>query len=289
MKTTIKNLLIILIFFFVWNNLLAQNSRILIPLDRYKFDIMSIDSGTIRIYYALNALDINDSKTYDDLQRLDIGRNLSKYYSSFYFNSDSLKRDFMKKNPKAQGIPTWPGERGKIGSRWSILMFSEFYKDFSKKTLTEYANMPVGIPHSQYTEEIPVQDWQLQDDTLTVCGYLCQKATCRFRGNDFTAWFAPELPISNGPWKFGGLPGLILKIQDSGEHYIFECIKIESHAKKNPIIMFDEKRYQKIERIKLRQLEKEIHANYYKFTALTTDDGIPFKFIPIPYHPLELE
>ena len=284
-----KKLLYILVFFVSWNNLSAQHRRIQIPRDRFNFNTITIDSASIRVYYALNALDINDTKTYDDLQRLDIGQNLSKYYSSFYFNSDSSIRDFIKKNPNSQTIPTWPGERGKIGSRWSILMFSEYFKDFSKKTLTEYANMPRFIPDNQYTEEIPVQDWKLQDDTLTVCGYLCQKATCRFRGNDFTAWFTPELPISNGPWKFGGLPGLILKIHDSGEHYNFECIKIESHTKKFPIILFDEKRYQKIERTKLRQLEKDIHENYYKFAPITTMEGVPIKFDPIPYHPLELE
>ena len=150
--------------------------------------------------------------------------------------------------------------------------------------------MPFEIPHYQYTENMPVQDWQLQEGTLTVCGYLCKKAICRFKGNDFTAWYAPELKISNGPQKFGGLPGLILKVHDSDKHYNFECIKIESHTKKFPVIMFDEERYQKTERTKLRQLEKDIHNDYFKIADIKlTINGSNTTFKAIPFHPIELE
>ena len=152
--------------------------------------------------------------------------------------------------------------------------------------------MPHGaIPDYQYTEALPIQKWELHDDKITIMGHLCQKATCRFRGRNFVAWFAPDIPIPNGPWKFGGLPGLILKVYDNDMYYVFECIKIESHAKKFPLFMFDEKRYQKTERIKLRQLEKDIYADYFKVggVTVTTMDGSPIKFTSIPYHPIELE
>ena len=220
------------IFCFFLNGLGAQ-STIHPPLNRYKYDTNTIDSGNVRVLYAMNALDINDIKTYDDIQRLEVGSKLSKYYSYYVFRNDSLKKDFMRKNPTAGSLPMHPGEFGKKGYTWSFVIWSDFFKDFSKKSLTEYANMPhSGIPPYQYTEEIPAQEWTLKDDTLTICEYLCRKATCRFRGNDFIAWFAQELPISNGPWKFSGLPGLILKVQDKNGHNTFECIKIENHTKK---------------------------------------------------------
>jgi len=286
-----KNLIYFLFLLFLCNYLHAQESVITPLSSRFKWDTEVIDSGMVRVYYAVNAVDINDIKTYDDLQRLDIGTAISKCYSYFIFCNDSLKRGFVKKYPNARSIPSWPGEKGKNGSWWYIVFWSDFYKDFKKSILTEHALMPLGVPHYQYTEEIPIQDWKLLDDTLTVCGYLCQKATCRFRGNDFVAWFAPELPIPNGPWKFGGLPGLILKVNDTALHYVFECIKIESHTTKFPIFMSDNKFYQKIDRVKLRQLDKAIYNNYYKVadTQATYADGTPVKFTPIPYHPLELE
>ena len=271
----------------ILSDLYAQ-SIIMPPHNRQ--NTMVVDSGSIRILYAMNAVDINDQKTYDDIQRLEIGSKQSKYYSYFVFRNDSLQRGFRRKNPNAQGTPTQPGEFGKKGYTWSLVIWSDYFKDFSKQILTEYSNMPRPIPLYQYSEDIPVQDWKLHDDTITVCGYLCQKATCRFRGNNFVAWFAPEIPVSNGPWKFGGLPGLILKVYDNDKHNVFECIKIESHTKKYPIIMYDEKQYQKTERTKLRKLEKEILENYYKMIGLVnTDDGTTVEFTPHPYHPLELE
>ena len=200
-------ILYFVLVFFSGNIIFAQSSRIHIPIDRSGFETIAIDSGTMRIYYALNALDIKDEKTFDDLRRLDIGSKSSKCYSYFFFKNDSLRNEFLKKNPKAQGIPISPSERGKKGEYWSLLIWSDFYNDFSKNVLTEFANMPRGgIPHYQYTEELPLQEWKILDETMTIAGHLCRKATCRFRGRDFTAWFTPDIPVSNGPWKFGGLP-----------------------------------------------------------------------------------
>ena len=281
-----KQLFYILTFLFIGNHLYAQS--IIPPISSFsQWAIMSIDSGTVRISYALNAVDIKDTKTYDDLQRLDIGSKSSKYYSYYIFNNDSLRKDFGKK--RTEDIPITPGEFGKKGYTWSLLIWSDYFKDFTKNTLTEYALMPRGVYSCQYTEEMPVQEWELHEDTLAICGYLCQKATCRFRGRNFVAWFAPELSISNGPWKFGGLPGLILKVYDTDELYIFECIKIESLKNKFPITLYDGPFFRKIERIKLRNLDKEIYNDYHKFIQVTNSDGVPEKFTPIPYHPLELE
>jgi GLPGLI family protein len=152
-----------------------------------------VDFCTIRVYYALNAVDIKDLKTYDDLGRLDIGSNFSKYYSYFVYARDSLTNDFIKKNPNAGSFPTWLGERGKI-TIWSILIWSDFLKDFTENTLTEYANMPHLMPNHQYTEKMPIQRWQLFNETTTIAGHLCRKATCRFRGRNFVAWYAPDIP-----------------------------------------------------------------------------------------------
>ncbi len=54
----------------------------------------------------------------------------------------------------------------------------------------------------------------------TIIGYPCKKASCRFRGRDWNVWFTEEIPISQGPRKFAGLPGMILKAVDgTGTHF----------------------------------------------------------------------
>jgi hypothetical protein len=54
------------------------------------------------------------------------------------------------------------------------------------------------------------------------------------------AWFAPELPYSDGPYKFNGLPGLIVKIADTRNQYVFELLSIGKPAKSLPIDFLDD-------------------------------------------------
>lgn len=77
-----------------------------------------------------------------------------------------------------------------------------------------------------YEEDKANIDWVLKDDTMTVCGYLCYKALALFGGREWTAWYAPEISISDGPWKLYGLPGLILKAEDSTGVHAFNAIAI---------------------------------------------------------------
>jgi hypothetical protein len=88
------------------------------PLSKDVSNMLVVDSGSIRVWYALNAADIKKIETYDDLQRLEIGLQISKYFSHFVFNSDSLCTDWVKKHKGAQSIPRWMGIRGK-NSNWS--------------------------------------------------------------------------------------------------------------------------------------------------------------------------
>lgn len=256
-----------------------------VPKNTSKMSI--VDTCNIRISYALNASDIHNINTYVDLQRLEVGKSLSKYYSYFIFNNDSLCTDWKIKHPSADSAPSFLGPMGKKMYNWSEYKYSEYFKDYEANTLTEYARMPYGIePDCKYSEKTPVQDWTIENDTLNVMGYLCQKAECFFRGRHYTAWFATDIPINIGPWKFGGLPGLILKVYDNDNLYTFECIKIENG--KFPIRMHNYFKSNKpINRLKLLKLQKELNENYLRIVgAVSTKGKLPD---PVHYEPLELE
>jgi GLPGLI family protein len=280
----------IISLFFIFVYLCNTNAQkpVWPPYPRDISNEQTVDSGNIRIWYALNAVDINKPETYDDLQRLEIGVLFSKYYSCFVYNSDSLCTDWGKKHPNARSAPTRMGDSGKDGN-WSEYYYSEYFKNLSQNVFTEYARMPMRISNYQCSETIPVQNWSIEDDTLTIAAYPCQKAACRFRGRDYIAWFAPDIPINNGPWKFGGLPGLILKVYDKDNQYVFECIKIENCREKYPIKMYNYESYGKIEREKMLQLQKKIHEDYYTLAGMvvTSSSGPPNK--KVPYVPLEME
>ena len=95
---------IFLVFFVSLN---AQNKvwKPYIPSSKNTDSLTVVDTVRIRILYAFNATNINDSETYDDLQRLDIGEHFSKYYSFFFFNSDSLVTEWKNKHSMAQTLP----------------------------------------------------------------------------------------------------------------------------------------------------------------------------------------
>ncbi len=61
----------------------------------------------------------------------------------------------------------------------------------------------------------------------TIVGYKCKKAICNFRGRKWTAWYTLDIPISEGPWKLDGLPGMIFKAIDSLNQFSFECIGVK--------------------------------------------------------------
>ena len=62
-------------------------------------------------------------------------------------------------------------------------------------------------------------DWKISKEKSKVLGYDVQKATTTLYGRKWNVWFAPEIPIQDGPHEFCGLPGLIVKAEDSkGDH-----------------------------------------------------------------------
>ncbi len=78
-----------------------------------------------------------------------------------------------------------------------------------------------------YVESLPTFEWNMLDCDTIICGYECQKACTTFRGRTWTVWFTVDLPYPYGPWKLGGLPGLIMKAIDDKLQYSYEAIEIK--------------------------------------------------------------
>lgn len=91
--------------------------------------------------------------------------------------------------------------------------------DNEKKTVTVYSF--IQNQDYKFIEESPMMLWKLskKGETKKIDNFVCNKATLTFRGRNYIAWYCPKIPLSFGPWKFKGLPGLILEIADDENHY----------------------------------------------------------------------
>ena len=192
----------------------------------------------------------------------------------------------------------------KVGNKEVI---NEHLQQYSSKINAQvYKNSPAGktttldaLAASRFRceekEERP--EWTLLPDTMTILSYPCRKATCHFKGRHYEAWYTPEIPKSEGPWKLCGLPGLILKAQDSQGHYTFICTGIELSRDKNPILCGGND-FEPISRKNLQKVYERYAADPIGYIALTSpqvkvtvtdDNGKPYQPKNMPYNPIERE
>ena len=92
-------------------------------------------------------------------------------------------------------------------------------KDF--KTGTKTFNSRIGRDQYSYDEDRPME-WKILAETATIGDYKTQKAETQFAGRTWYAWFATDIPIQDGPYKFAGLPSLIVKAEDAKGDYSFD-------------------------------------------------------------------
>lgn len=160
---------------------------------------------------------IDFKRSTEDLIILRIGSNISKscsYYTEEFDTKLENTHSALKYRQSMNTAVTNAAITGKLDVQGlGIRKSTEYiYKNYpqGKMTVTDRIISDVFI----YEDELNTQNWQLEDSTKTVMNYNCIKASCHFRGREWVAWFAPDIPISNGPWKLGGLPGLIMEAYD---------------------------------------------------------------------------
>ena len=103
------------------------------------------------------------------------------------------------------------------------------YVIYKERTKGEIISTDVhGNLRILYTEPLAPQEWIINsEEVATIIGYKCQMATTVFRGRTYFAYFSTEIPTSEGPWKFNGLPGVVLKVESEDGQISFEAVGLE--------------------------------------------------------------
>lgn len=249
-----------------------------------------IDTADIRVLYAFNAEDMMDKDTWIDEGQLKISKGMTQYSSHFEeINEDSLAQ-WLHDHPNAGVYPADRWLRGHNPTKWIEYQYSNIHvKD---GVLEEWAAMPHAIDEDNlvYSEQLPLQKWTTFKETRIICGYRCLKAVCKWRGRSYTAWYTTQIPVSAGPWKFGGLPGLIMAVSDSTGDYSWKAVAVSKG--KFPVYAPRRKKYTRTTRGKVLKLQKQLHEDYIKTTGAAVFDyktGRPIFSEKYKYTPLELE
>ncbi len=218
-------------------------------------DVEAIDKATYNFKYLLtyqpDSTDVHSARSEDMV--LSVGSRVSKFQSLNGYLRDSTF-NIIKRNTTSTGSSFIDLNSMNLPKT----DFSEvIFKDYVSGTIT--LREKIYTDHLEYEEPLPLFSWIIGQEKQTINGYSCQKATTNYSGRSFEAWFTQEIPISDGPYKFNGLPGLIVKIYDTKKHYVYELLAVKNvyatdiTKKKNSFV--------KTSKIEFTKVRKEFYDN----------------------------
>jgi GLPGLI family protein len=178
----------------------------------------------IRINYEMTYQpDSTDQKnTYKEYTTLSIGKNQSVFCTTNYLIIDSAMNSELSKG-NTTGV-----SMGFMQANPNRVFFVIFKSDTGITTYDEPAPYLPTPALYKYSEPKDAFHWNILSDTLSIGGLLCQKAEVRFGNRSWIAWFAPSIPVSDGPYKFCGLPGLIINISDKQGYWNFKLANLQN-------------------------------------------------------------
>ncbi len=149
-----------------------------------------------------------------ELMALDIDTKGSVYQSMEKMESDSIMQAEISKMSGRRGGNFNFTNRRNLGNNISYKVTKE-YPD-----LNVFLHERVGRDRYKIAEHEKLH-WKIEPEVKQIGKYKTQKATAEYGGRSWIAWFAQELPFQDGPYKFYGLPGLIVHIEDiTGSHIL---------------------------------------------------------------------
>lgn len=222
----------------------------------------------IATYESKTKIEISlDSATMDSPMQKQIEEMLKKQMeNTFKLTFDQVESIYVEEESLA------PPQPGSIGMFIGMSSGSDnLYKNFKRKEYVEAKEFlgQLFLVKDNYENK----DWQLSSESKQIGSYLCFKATydepidvenvgVPFSENEeelenmpkyktITAWYTPQIPVNNGPGKYGGLPGLILELQDGQKNIL--CSQVVINPK---------------ERIKIKEPNKGKEVSQVEFDSI---------------------
>ena len=272
-------------------------------LDRYnEYAPEQLENANFHVWYEFerNVVNNNESNIVIDTMVLVVGNNYSLYYD---WNRENRYKNMMgqldaaKKTTDNIVYNSLEQFSEMAVDREQLSLFtmnrenSEILKDRNTHEIITSDMSDLDIQNQQYyllKENIDPQGWDILDETSEIMGYTCQRAICSFRGRDYNAWFTTEIPVNDGPYKFYGLPGLILSIEDTEGEVKFNAIGMEK-LENTIIVSEDKSNYIECTPEQYNTVKKRIQqttVSYYNRPSMRSLH-VTKVHVPIVYTPIE--
>ena len=165
--------------------------------------------------FSFKSDSLNRDNITKEIMYLDVAKDGSNFYSKYKFESDSLRTAAFAKAAatRSTDIKVNIDTRSKVG--FSVT------KQYPKLESVLHTSISGDRYAVAETEKL---NWIIQPEKQEIAGYKVQKATANFLGRNWIAWFTGDIQIQDGPYKFAGLPGLILQIEDTKGDHVFNFI-----------------------------------------------------------------
>lgn len=210
-----------------------------------------IDTTFLKCEYKTNyytdtiAMD-NGTQMHDEFI-LQVGKRVSKYYSKRTDAYERMQSDPRKKEAYDKELSLLVDKAISNGGRLDKMPFARYgsliiYNNYpaNKRTIQD----AIFLDYYKFEDDNLPQKWTIIVDSMqTILGYECKKAVCSYRGRNYEAWYSIDLAVNAGPWKFSGLPGLIMSVRDTAGHYTFEITGIENIKEPIDYIEYNTRKY----------------------------------------------
>lgn len=157
-----------------------------------------------------------------------------RFIYEYKFKNDSLAKEFRNENMvldiNPDEVKFYPYSYAENDSLGKVRNYKNIIWDDQLSALKRKKNSNSNTSFILLNDFFTIQTddfitWKLSNETKKSGEYNLQKATANFGGRNWIAWFSKEVNISEGPYKFCGLPGLIFEIQDDQQNFIFSLVK----------------------------------------------------------------
>ena len=214
----------------------------------FTFALLSAQNQRFTYEYAFVVDSTNKSNVEKELLVLDVIPTGSQFYSYAKFKDDSLSVVEMQRqaNSGSETVDVALNYTGKIN-----YTVAKKYPTFET-----VMHIPIGQDDYRVLEDRKMS-WKISAEKEKIGEFETQKAETTLYSRKWTAWFTTEIPIQDGPYKFYGLPGLIVKIQDHTKTHSFELKGIAKYVDNNKLQIDKEYNY-----------ENEIPISYLQYKKL---------------------